>query len=1095
MTGLILHTSNRLEILADMLAERLKVPAGGVLDEEIVVVQSRGMARWAAMALAERLGVCANVAFPFPDAAVSAIFQKVLPGVARQGIPFDRSHMTWQIMGLLDALIAKPGFEELGHYLGQEEGDLKRLQLSERISQVFDQYLMFRPDMILDWEAGKHDHWQARLWRRLAPNLPNSHRPVLGKAFIEATRGGDFDTQALPERISIFGVSALPPFHLDIFVRLSHFFSVYFFFMNPSMEYWGDIVSDWEYNRAIERHGGPEISIPELHLEKGNSLLASMGGLGRDFFDHLQESGSQEVQSFQDPGEQTLLSCLQSDILNLRERGGGPDGRRLISRQDHTVQIHSCHSPMREIEVLHDRLLDLVERNPHLLPKDILVMTPDIETYAPYIQAVFGTPESEITRFPFSVADRSARRESGLVDVFLAVLDLCFSRVTASEVMAILESGPICERFGLSEPDLQRIRRWIRESGIRWGIDEEFRSRFGLPSTRENTWQAGLDRLLLGYAMPETDDRMFQGILPYGAVEGGDTASLEGFVAFCHRLFGYVAAFQPARTLPEWVETLTEFVDAFLVCQGGDEAESRWLKDKLVALVQSDAESASGFDGKVDLAAVRWYLGRRLEETGFGHGFIGGGITFCTMLPMRSIPFKVVCLAGMNSDTFPRQSNPVGFDLMAKFPRRGDRSRRRDDRHLFLEAVLSAREVLYISHVGQSMRDNSVRPPSVLVSELIDYVQQGFVASQGEILDQVVTAHRLQPFNRAYFEPDGPNFSYSKTNAQVAKAAQDADAVTAPFFSQGLAEPGEEWKRVGLHDLSRFFANPAKFLLTERLRIELGQEEVTLADEEVFHLSGLERYWLEQDLADRGVAGEPLHSAMAARRSAGRLPHGTVGECVYKQACRQVADFVDKTRPYLCDPAPEPWDVAIHLSGLALVGRLDRIYGGRLVYWRYAALKARDWLRAWIYHLAAQCADTGLSKPTILIGLAEKKKQRQQTGVQFGAVRDPKGTLEGLLEIYQAGLTQAIPFFPETSWAYARRFLNDSTGSNAALKAADRVWRGSRHSRGEGEDPYYRLCFGGVDPLDGVFEDLAIAVFEPLLRYCRDLGAEDGAMG
>jgi exodeoxyribonuclease V gamma subunit len=813
-----------------------------------------------------------------------------------------------------------------------------------------------------------------------------------------------------------------------------------------------------------------------------------MGGQGRDFFDWVNEFESEEVQLFEDPGEKTLLSCIQSDVLYLRDRGGN-DARHLVAAGDSSVQIHSCHSPVREMEVLYDSLLDLVERDPHLMPKDILVMAPDVEAYAPYIQAVFGTPEEESARFPFSIADRNAGRESRLVNAFFQILDLCSSRMTASDVMTTVESRPVRERFGFVEADLHLVRRWIRESGIRWGIDGEFRRRCGLPPSEQNTWKMGLDRLLLGYAMSEENERMFHGILPYGAVEGGETAALERLVIFCDRLFGYVKAFEQVRAVNEWANVLTELIDDFLIVPGSDGPESRWLKERIADL-KEHGHGPGENEKTVDLSAIRWYLARSLEETGLGRGFLSGGITFCAMLPMRSIPFKVICLVGMNSDAYPRKSNSVGFDLMVRSPRRGDRSRRRDDRYLFLEALLSAREVLYISYVGQSMRDNSVRPPSVLVSELTDYIEKGFRFADGDIRNHVVTTHRLQPFNHAYFQAEGRHFSYSKTHAQVAEAGKNRQKAS-PFVSRGLRAPEEEGGQVSLTDLCRFFFNPAKFFLNRRLNMALEDEGAVLEDEEAFEVSGLERYKLEQDLVERALSGQVLEGALTATQAAGILPHGVVGECLYKRICRQAEEFVQKTRPYLCG-CRSVLHLDLNVSDIQLYGELNHVYGNGPVFWRYALLQPKDRLWAWIHHLATQAVADIPKKVTTVIGLVErgKDKRRRWTGVQFDPVSNASVLLEDLLRIYKSGLGRAVPFFPETSWAYAYRFQR-SGSSDAAKRVAGQVWRGSLYHRGEGDDPYCRLCFRDVPPLDIEFEDLAITVFGPLLRNCRFISHEE----
>ncbi|MDP6730225.1 MAG: exodeoxyribonuclease V subunit gamma, partial [SAR324 cluster bacterium] len=541
-----------------------------------------------------------------------------------------------------------------------------------------------------------------------------------------------------------------------------------------------------------------------------------------------------------------LLNCLKSDILNLRERQQTLNEKKTVPADDRSIQIHSCHSRMREIEVLHDQILQMFEEDSSLMPGDILVMTPGIESYAPYIQAVFDTPASEPRKIPVSIADRSIRKESEVIDTFLAILDLCGSRFGASQVLSILESPTVQRRFSLMEADLDLIRRWVKETRIRWGIDEQSRGRMGLPSFSENTWKAGLDRLLLGYAMPGQEKRMFGGTLPYDDIEGSETLVLGRFLEYAKELFAHVQSLAQPRTLDEWSKALTGIIDRFFLPDEDTEREMRALRGILNGL--DHIQEISVFDEEMDIRPIKYHLGASLEREGFGYGFISGGVTFCAMLPMRSIPFKVICLCGMNSDAYPRQSKPLGFDLIAKHPKPGDRSRRNDDRYLFLETLLSAREKLYISYVGQSIRDNSPIPPSVLVSEITDYLEQGFEIPGREILDHVVTKHRLQAFSPEYFKKSEKLFSYSGGNYRAAQWIQEEGEPSVPFISRGLSEPEEVWKTVDLDDLFRFFCNPARFLLNRRLGIHMEERADILEEREAIEIKELESYMLEKNL-------------------------------------------------------------------------------------------------------------------------------------------------------------------------------------------------------------------------------------------------------
>ncbi len=435
MPNFKLFTSNRLEILAEALAEVLRRPLSSPLEPEIIVIQSLGMERWLSMELARHHGICANSVFPFPNTFVHQVFKHVLPDISERS-PYDPGVMTWKIMRHLPPLLKRPEFESLRIYL-EEGGDLKQFQLSERIADLFDQYLLFRPDMIFQWERGGGRHWQATIWRDLVKGHEGGHRAALAKDFFERMQKFPTELEGLPERVSVFGISALTPMHLQVLAGISRVTQVNLFLMNPCSEYWGDILSDREIKRtrALEGKEG-EKTDESLHMEKGNSLLASMGTLGRDFFDMLNEVGCEEYHSFEEPGEKTLLTSLQTDILNLEERG--LNGKKVVSSKDRSIQIHSCHSPMREIEVLKDQLLHMFEEDPDLKPTDILVMTPDIETYTPYIQAVFDTSHEDAKWIPFSIADRGFRNESEIIEPFLAILDLWQGRFGVSQVLSVL---------------------------------------------------------------------------------------------------------------------------------------------------------------------------------------------------------------------------------------------------------------------------------------------------------------------------------------------------------------------------------------------------------------------------------------------------------------------------------------------------------------------------------------------------------------------------------------------------------------------------------------------------------------------------------
>ncbi|MFH0813983.1 MAG: exodeoxyribonuclease V subunit gamma [Pseudomonadota bacterium] len=1077
MPSLALFVSNRLELLSEKLAEVLKTPLSSPLKKEIIVVQSKGMERWVSMELAYHHGIWANCWFPFPNAILHALFQAVIPDLSEDS-PFEPEVMTWKIMKLLPRYVDKSEFETIRNYLGDEGGDLKRFQLSERIAFIFDQYLVFRPEMLLAWEKGKEDHWQAVLWRILVNEAERPHRASIREAFLNKIRQSSINIHGFPERLSVFGISALPRFHLEVLSALSRFIPVNVFLMNPCQEYWGTIVSDREAKKITRRYS-KKSSLPEaLYLETGNRLLASLGMLGRDFFELVYGLEAAEHDFFEGPDEGTMLSAIQSDILNLRERGGG-DKKTMVGKTDRSLQFHSCHSPMREIEVLYDNFLAMFEEAPELMPKDILIMTPDIEAYAPFIQAVFDTPVHESLRIPYSIADRSITGESHTFTVFMAILDLCGSRFGASQVLTILDSKPVQSKFGLSEAEVDLIKRWVEHTGIRWGIDQETRTQMDLPEFAENTWKFGLDRLLLGYTMPGGEEKLFQGILPYDNMEGDETQVLGNLLAFTEQLFSAVTSLDQPRSLTEWAGVLTGVLERFFLSDEEHEREIGVIRRTLNDLVGK--QELSGFNEKIGLTVIKSYLRHRYEKEGFGFGFLAGGVTFCTMLPMRSIPFKVIGLIGMNNDAYPRQSKPLSFDLLAQHPQLGDPSRRNDDRYLFLEALLSARKKLYVSYVGQSIQDNSVIPPSVVVSELLDYIEMGFTTSGAAILDQAVAKHRLQAFSPEYFKKSEKLFSYSEDNCQAARFSLEARKAPMPFIAQGLSEPGTEWRTVDVDALCRFFANPARFLLNQRLGIYLEERGAVISDKEVFDLEGLEKYELEQLLLEKSLLGYDLRKFFPVIKASGKLPPGTVGECLYERWRANVEDFTALVREHVAGKTLTPLDIDLRVSGFQITGRIGTLFIEGLVHYRYAKIKPKDLLKLWLQHLilTSRGADD-YSKTSMLIGLNQKGAESVW---RYGPVGNSKETLKRFLEYYWEGLSQPLHFFPDSSWEYARLVLAKGRTEDQAISSARETWNGTEYNRGEGEDPYYQLCFGKIDPLDSAFKRIAKEIFELLLRY------------
>lgn len=1196
---MLVYRSNRIEALADRLAALLRVPAAGPMQAELVVVHSKGMERWVAMQLAERLGICANVRFPFPARVLHGLLGGRGSPAEPVTIAWSPERLVWTILQALPGLLGQPAFAPLQAYLepgpaGTEPAPVGRKAwlLARRLADVFDRYVTYRPELVLGWDAeaerGPGDEadpdWQPLLWRELrrriaAPNLADWLR---GQAAMP-------ELDDLPARLCFFGMATLPPFFVEVLSALARVSEVHLFVLSPSREFFGGIRSRREIARELAAARRDAVSPEQLHLEEGNPLLASFGRLSREFQLVLEEStasssylepqGELFVEPLPEgPERPTMLQVLQSDILNLRHRRGNgredDDPERCppalpLEPDDASIRVHSCHGPMRQVEVLRDELLALLDADPTLQPRDIVVMAPDIEAFAPLLEAVFADGAREarpagagsgaagagsgagsagadeggagFPPIPFRLADRGLRQENLVAEALLAVLELGRGRVPASAVLDLLALEPVRQRFAIAAEELPTLRSWVGESGIRWGIDREHRLEHGQPGYLENTWRFGLDRLLLGFAMPGEGRRFFGGVLPYDEVEGGASGLLGRFADFCETLFARLRRLAAPRTLPAWRDELSSLLTALTAV----DEQSAWLQqelrdvcDRLVACGE-----AAGFTGLVAPDVLPALLEAGLPADRPAAGFLTGAVTCCAMVPLRSIPFRVVCLLGLDDGAFPRTVTRLGFDKLATARRLGDRDPREEDRFLFLEALLSARERLIITYTGRGIHDNAVLPPAVPVGELLDVLAASFESGDEGgpgVRGQVLIEHPLQPFSPRCFAapaaapaavaarpqpscaeqagsrdvPDGGSAgrpqSFDRRYLAGARMLCGERQEPPPFFSgplppdaAGGRDHGDPAGSVTIDELVRFLAGPARYLCERRLGLRLVQEEDVVADREPITPDGLERWVLASRLLEAKLAGEQLQATLQAARGSGALPLGRPGECLFADLDGQV-EPIHRRVASLRRGTPRAVALSTTLRHGALLGTISGIWEPGLVVSQLSHIRGKHLLGFWVRHLALELA--GEEVPSHLVGRPAKGELihhvlRPPTGPGPGS-RSGDGAGDGgasaalldeLLALYHRGLTGPLLFFPETSRAYAEARRKSGGGEegacSAAVAAAARAWED------EAADPYLARIFGTAQPYEpgfvlhgfaagpgASFHDLAVRVWDPLLE-------------
>lgn len=1109
-SGFIVLHGNRLEDLRDLTVAFVKERPLGPLVPELFLVQSNGMKHWLEQALADdaALGICAATRIELPASFLWQAYRAVLGQEAvPEQLPFDKTALTWRLLRLLPAVAAADAsYAPLARYLEVDEDGRRAYQLAQQIADVFDGYQQYRADWLERWEAGDdrdvpaEQRWQPKLWRLLRQDvgeaLAQSSRAAVHAAFLARMQSWPADAPrpaGLPPRIVVFGISALSMQTVRALAELGRLCQVLMVVQNPCRHYWGHVVEGRHQLASLARYrqkptgARPMAALPTdavaLHLES-HALLASWGKQGRDYLHLLDEFDQTESQAhllsraeyFTDPAEQgaspTRLARLQSGILNLEPAPALPQD----VAEDPSIRFVTAHSAQREVEVLHDYLLGLLDEDASLTPRDIMVMVPEMSGFISHIQAVFGRfAPGHPRHLPYAVADASARQQP-LVQALERLLHLPGSRVSHSDWLALFEVDAVRRRFKLTEGDIGQLREWLEQAGLRWGIDAAHRERWGLDARvdgiEQNTWLFALRRLLLGYA--QGAEQLWQGVLGVPGISGLGAQRVGALCEWLDAVQSTLAELGSAHTPTQWVALLSTLLERFFSTE--DDADERLihrLRDQLLAWQQQC--DAAALTQPLPLVVVREHWLGQMEAQSLTQRFFGGGVQFATLMPMRSIPFRVVCLLGMNDGDYPRRTEPRDFDLMVQSWRPGDRSRREDDRYLFLEALLCARERLYISWQGRRATDDAELPASVVVGQLLEELTQRFAPPPR------VQQQPLQPFSRQYFEADS-GFATYDADWQWQHLAPDAPVA----LPTGRALPLPAMLQA--EQLERLLRQPVEIYWRSHLDVRLEAPDAAAAEEEAFELNKLESYQAIEALL--GKLGEGTgEQALEALRLTGRLPVAAQGRRLGRELLGKAEATWHGAQRWLERYGQLlPLSLDLTVDGVQLTGVLQGLRGGEAGLLqlllrpgamlhqvehvdtpRYHAL-----LRAWVRHVLASAQ--GESLTTIVVGADDALEFKPLPAAVARRI------LGDWLTVYRAAWAEPLPIAAKSALAY----LAARPESEAAAR---RVFDDNHGGPGEYSlSPYLRRSFEGFEDIAAGLGHWGALLYGDLIAHTRQVG-------
>ncbi len=1104
-----IHRAERADRLADALAQTLIEPLDDPFTADVVAVPTRGIERWLAQRLSTRLGtaagradgVCANVEFPFPGRLVQGVLAAATGlDPADDAWPAERS--VWPLLRTVDESLAESWLGTLAEHVAAPsvdgESTTRRFAVVRHLADLFERYGIQRPEMVRGWATGSgvgraDGDWQAELWRRLRARLG---QPSPAERLDAACRHirEQHDALELPARLSLFGLTRIPRSHLDVLAAVAAHREVHLFVLHPSPALWDAVAETLQSDGPVlDRRGDPTADLA------GNRLLASWGRDARELQLVLGAAGgpiTERHHPMPDSGPDTLLGRIQADVRADRQPPGPPlpgveDERPALAAQDDSIQIHACHGRARQVEVLRDALLHALEQDSSLEPRDIVVMCPDIETFAPLIHSTFGSAgmavadelerrrgedseddgEARLPDLRVRLADRSLRQTNPVLSVVAQLLELADQRATASQLLDLADRDAVRRRFRFDDDDLARMHDWVGQSAIRWGFDAEHRAPYGLTEVPSNTWRAGLDRILLGVTMTEDGRRRVGHVLPLDDVESG-VIDLAGRMAeFVDRVEATVDALRTAKPIEAWVGVIADAADALTDASERDAWQRNELQrilDDVIGEADEPGDDREPID--LELADIRALLADRLRGRPTRANFRTGHLTVCTLVPMRSVPHRVVCVLGVDDGEFPRRAHRDGDDLLLLDPHVGDRDARSEDRQLLLDALMAATERLIITYTGNDERNNLPRPPAVPIGELMDIVDRTVQGAGSPAREAILIRQPLQPFDRRNFTRGGlvagRPWGFDRTALGGARALDGPRSEPPPFLDEPL--PPRAGEVIQLRDLVRFADHPIRAFLRGRLGIDIRRFGDEVADAMPVELDALERWGVGDRILQGLLDGLDGRACCLAEIARGSLPPGELGKRALAEEWPTIKAIAAAAEAH-AEP-PESVEVNLELpDGRRLSGTVSGVCGETIRSVSYSRVKPKARLGGWVRLLAVTAAHPERAWSSAVIGKGRRKGVEVTVALlpPLAADADLRGALAhellgALIDIYDRGMREPLPLACATSAAYAHA----AEQGEDRREAAGREWTSAFRIDREDRDPEHVLAFGHVLTID-----------------------------
>ncbi|PPI86400.1 exodeoxyribonuclease V subunit gamma [Candidatus Pantoea edessiphila] len=1117
-----IYHSNQSSVLRTLLNSVIEHQYNDILQSDLILVQNLDTAKWIKIGIASHFDVAINIKFARLTFFIWNIISKIVPNTTVKHF-FDKTDLVWEIISRIPVILKNNRFDFILNYLDNCHNESNLFKFSLSVANIFEKYLTYRPDWLHIWECGglvsalgEEQLWQSIIWKDLISyNVAKSHQYQsndIYSSFINKLQNNS-NLSFLPSRLFIYGINTIPPYHLKVLNTISHYIDIHWFINNPCRNYWGDIYNhsiffkrsknNQKYvNNYINDEYISEFFKETYELHTNNQLLLSWGKLGCDnlyFMNQLELVN--HIDAFVNIKEDNLLHCIQNDILNFknsaviglyRKELQYNDQKRCIAVNDQSISINVCYSIQREVEALQDYLLKLINCNMDINLSDIIVMVADINVYMPYIKATFSRTHND-RYLPFMISDRCVSIENSIIIVFFKLLSLSESNSSCffEKLLAILDVKSIADHFSIDEKQLFLLHIIIDNTNTYKKLNELKKILTNKDNSNKSIILRNVKNILLHHLYKDKKDYLkhFSSDLDLEVLLNMLLVNLINLMLQIHR---WTIILIKPYSLKDWYLLFRQLVNDFFIVDNESGSILLFLEKNWNIVTQSGIKFNIK---KFSIKLLRNMFLNYIDKKRISNFFLSGKINFCNLTSMRSFPFKVICILGINKDIYPRKPNLTQLNLMYKQPRKGDCNIADEDRYLFLETIIAAKNKLYISYVGKSMQDNTEYYPSSLITDLLEYIGQNFYIqgdknieidkSCNNIQKHLVQYHTRAPFSSSNFILNSKTQSFA---SEWLPAAQGLGKSQLSFINI-LSAP--KLNCLNLKQLLYFWHHPVRAWFQKRLNIFFPKKyyplQKNLSDFESFNIYRNKSQLLNA-LIEHNNNIDTLHKVLDQNKINNNLPLDLFPKLLWQNQTKQIQQVamqvIDNIKHNYV------WEINLKLQDITLTGYLNTVQEDGLLRWSPNILDIRDGLLFWLEHLI-YCAMGGYG-----------------TSKQFGISKSlwcftsiPKHEAINLLNKYIKGyffgMSQPLLLLKKSGSAWLmccydkknKILLNDSNTKTKAHNRLLEAWNGKdKVSIGEKEDPYLQRLYSslGSTEIQQITES-AVRWYLPVIQANKDI--------